>query len=89
MLDDAFSYEERPLRWSDRRVGLMLGALVCVVLALVGAMLVVVLLHAWPSFSHNGLGWFGAGGNVDQQIQAIFNSGEGAPTTSTTSTPGR
>ena len=23
---------------------------------------------AWPSFAHNGLAWFGAGGNVDQQL---------------------
>ena len=37
--------------------------------------------EAWPSFAHNGLGWFGAGGNVDNQIQAIFTSGDldGAP----------
>ena len=32
--------------------------------------------EAWPSFAHNGLGWFGPGGSVDQQIQAIFTSGE-------------
>jgi ABC-type phosphate transport system permease subunit len=44
-------------------------------------LLVVVLLvlfvfrEAWPSFAHNGLGWFGSGGNPDQQIQAIFTSG--------------
>ena len=37
--------------------------------------------EAWPSFAHNGLGWFGPGGNVDNQIQAIFTSGDlsGAP----------
>jgi ABC-type phosphate transport system permease subunit len=54
----------------------MLGALVCGVLAVVAAMLVFVLHEAWPSFSHNGLHWFGSGGSVDQQIQAIFTSGD-------------
>jgi len=54
----------------------MLGALVCAVLAVVGAMLVFVAREAWPSFSHNGLHWFGGGGNVDHQIQAIFTSGD-------------
>jgi ABC-type phosphate transport system permease subunit len=46
------------------------------VLAVVAAMLVFVLHEAWPSFSHNGLHWFGSGGSVDQQIQAIFTSGD-------------
>jgi phosphate transport system permease protein len=63
-------------RWSDRRVELMLGALVCAVVALLVAMIAFVFIHAWPSFSHNGLAWFGPGGNVDQQLQVIFQSGE-------------
>jgi ABC-type phosphate transport system permease subunit len=46
------------------------------VLAVVAAMLVFVLHEAWPSFSHNGLHWFGSGGSVDRQIQAIFTSGD-------------
>src|SRR4051794_4507318 len=61
---------------ADRRAELMLGALVCAVLALVAAMLVFVAREAWPSFAHNGLHWFGAGGSVDHQIQAIFTSGD-------------
>src|SRR5947208_9820360 len=60
----------------DRRAELMLGALVCLVLALVAAMLVFVAREAWPSFAHNGLHWFGGGGNVDHQIQAVFTSGD-------------
>ena len=60
----------------DRRAELLLGALVCGVLALVAAMLVFVLREALPSFTHNGLHWFGGGGNVDHQIQAIFTSGD-------------
>jgi len=65
----------------DRRAELGLGALVFVVVGLLLAMLAFVLHEAWPSFAHNGLSWFGAGGSVDQQIQAIFTSGDlkGAP----------
>ncbi|MGA2929081.1 MAG: ABC transporter permease subunit, partial [Solirubrobacteraceae bacterium] len=33
--------------------------------------------QAWPSFSHNGLSWFGSGGgSVDQQLQKIATSGD-------------
>jgi ABC-type phosphate transport system permease subunit len=39
-------------------------------------MFVFILHEGWPSFAHNGLGWFGAGGNVDNQLQAIFTSGD-------------
>ena len=39
-------------------------------------MLAFILKEAWPSFAHNGLHWFGPGGNVDTQIQAIFTSGD-------------
>ncbi|MEA2295044.1 MAG: phosphate transport system permease protein [Solirubrobacteraceae bacterium] len=63
-------------RGPDERAGLWLGALVCAVLALVLAMVVFVVHEAWPSFAHNGLHWFGGGGDVDRQIQAIFTSGD-------------
>jgi ABC-type phosphate transport system permease subunit len=53
----------------------MLGALVCLVVALLLGMFAFVIYQAWPSFSHNGLSWFGGGGNVDSEIQAMFNSG--------------
>ncbi len=59
----------------DQRAELWLGALVCGVVVLLLAMVVFILIQAWPSFSHNGLHWFGSGGNVDNQIEAIFNSG--------------
>jgi phosphate transport system permease protein len=59
---------------SDRRVELVLGALACLVLALIAGMIAFVFAKAWPSFSHNGLKWFGPGGSVDQQLQDIFNS---------------
>ena len=60
----------------DRRAELGLGALVCLVVAVLVAMLAFVLKEAWPSFAHNGFSWFLPGGNVDTQIQAIFTSGD-------------
>jgi ABC-type phosphate transport system permease subunit len=58
----------------DRRAELTLGALGVIVLALIGAMLVTVLIKAWPSFSYNGLGWFGPGAEVDTELRAMRES---------------
>ena len=58
----------------DQRAELLLGALASPVLLLIVGMIVFVFAKAWPSFSHNGLAWFGAGGNVDDQLIDIFNS---------------
>jgi phosphate transport system permease protein len=63
-----------PGTWTDQRVERMLGALACTVLALIAAMVVFVFAKAWPSFAHNGLAWFGGGGNADRQLAAIFDS---------------
>jgi ABC-type phosphate transport system permease subunit len=52
----------------------VLGALASTVLVLILGMIVFVFQKAWPSFSHNGLNWFGPGGNVDLQLQHIFES---------------
>lgn len=60
--------------WSDQRAERVLGALACVVLVLIGAMLIFVFAKAWPSFVHNGPSWFGSGGNVDRQLQNIYES---------------
>jgi phosphate transport system permease protein len=60
--------------WTDQRVERLLGALACTVLALIAAMVVFVFTKAWPSFAHNGLAWFGGGGNADRQLGAIFDS---------------
>ncbi len=76
-MDEGFSLEHGP-RWPDRRVGQWLGALVCAVVALLLAMIVSVFLRGWPSFAHNGLAWFGPGGNVDDQLNAVSLSGQGA-----------
>jgi phosphate transport system permease protein len=56
---------------TDQRAERTLGALALTVLVLVGAMVVTVFVKAWPSFSHNGLGWFGPGGDVDEQLRAM------------------
>jgi ABC-type phosphate transport system permease subunit len=60
----------------DQRAEIGLGALVFAVVGLLLAMLAFVVHEAWPSFAHNGIGWFGPGGNLAQQIQAIITSGE-------------
>ena len=75
-MDDEFLLDEAPAVSGDRRAELLLGALVAGLVLLLGAMLVFVLREAWPSFAHNGLGWFGPGGDVDNQIQSIFTSGD-------------
>jgi len=66
---------EHPGLSDDERAELWLGALVFGVVVVLLAMLAFILREAWPSFAHNGLGWFGPGGSVDDQLQAIFNSG--------------
>jgi phosphate ABC transporter permease protein PstC len=60
--------------WSDQRAERTLGALSCTVLVLILGMIVFVFQKAWPSFAHNGLAWFGPGGNVDTQLGAIFRA---------------
>jgi phosphate ABC transporter permease protein PstC len=67
---------ERPESGQDKRAERSLGALACVVVALLLGMLFFVVREGWPSFSHNGLAWFGPGGNLDNQVQAITNSGQ-------------
>jgi len=74
-LEEQYPTEYGP-KWSDQRVERMLGALVCCVVGLLLAMIATVFVHAWPSFSANGLAWFGPGGNVDDQLNAIFLSGQ-------------
>jgi phosphate transport system permease protein len=56
---------------SDRRVEQLLGALAVGLLALIGLMIVTVAINAWPSFSANGLSWFGSGGEIVRQFQAM------------------
>jgi phosphate transport system permease protein len=68
----------RGRRWAtartDRRAERTLGALAVAVLILIVAMVATVFIKAWPSFSHNGLSWFGSGGDVDEQLRAMQRS---------------
>lgn len=72
---DLHAHAVRSRMRPDERAELLLGALVGGVLLFVLAMVAFVFREAWPSFTHNGWAWFGSGGNVDHQIQAIFTSG--------------
>lgn len=67
----AVSTQEDP---TNRRVELLLGALASSILLFIAGMVIFVFLKGLPSFTHNGLAWFGWGGNVDEQLGAIFNS---------------
>ena len=81
--------EERRLS-QDQRAELWLGALVCGVVIVLLAMVVFIVAQAWPSFAHNGLHWFGPGGNVDSQIDGDLQlRREPAQAGSTRSMPGR
>jgi ABC-type phosphate transport system permease subunit len=74
-LDEQLPQEYGP-KWSDQRVERMLGALVCGVVALLLALIVTVFVHAWPSFAHNGLAWFSAGGDVEEHLNNISLSAQ-------------
>src|SRR4051795_4556318 len=73
-MEEQYPSEYGP-KWSDQRAERMLGALVCAVVGLLLALIVTVFVRAWPSFSHNGLAWFGAGGSVEEQLNQIYLSG--------------
>ncbi len=75
-MEEDLTLEEYGPKWSDRRVERMLGALVLFVVGLLLALIVTVFVHAWPSFEHNGLAWFGSGGSVDDQLEAIALSAQ-------------
>jgi len=61
--------------WTDQRAGRMLGALASLVLITIILMVLFVAKEAWPMFQHNGLRWLGPGGDVDQQIGQMVNTG--------------
>ena len=73
-MEEQYPSEYGP-KWSDQRAERILGALVCAVVGLLLALIVTVFVKAWPSFSHNGLAWFGSGGSVEEQLNQIYLSG--------------
>ena len=63
--------------WGDDRAERVLGAVASLVLLMTAGMVAFVFAKAWPSFAHDGLGWFGLprhGASVDDQLKDIFNS---------------
>jgi phosphate ABC transporter permease protein PstC len=58
----------------DRRAEHVLGALAAALLVLIALMVIAVLVKAWPSFSYNGLSWFGPGGDVDTELRVMRES---------------
>jgi ABC-type phosphate transport system permease subunit len=65
--------------WPDHRAELTLGAVSLLVGAIVVAMVAFVGVHAWPTFSHNGLSWPGSGGALETQIANMQATGVNAP----------
>ena len=61
-------------RPGGERAEWVLGALSVALLAVIAALVIFVFVNAWPSFSHNGLAWFGSGGNVNTQLDNIYHS---------------
>jgi len=57
---------------ADRRTELVLGVLAVGLLGVIALMAVTVFSKAWPSFQHNGLAWFGSGGDVDTQLKEMI-----------------
>jgi phosphate transport system permease protein len=65
--------------WSDRRAELALGAISLLTCLAVGAMVALVAVRAWPTFTHNGLAWLGSGGYVDRQIEGMVATSNHPP----------
>jgi phosphate transport system permease protein len=66
--------------WPDHRAERLLGAVACSVGLAIALMIGFVAVRAWPTFAHNGLSWFGFGGNVDAQIgQMVYSSAKSPP----------
>jgi phosphate transport system permease protein len=76
LLDEQQAVAVDEPRVSDARVERWLGAVVVGFVGLLLAVVVVVAVHGWPSFAHNGLAWFSSDGNVDEQFRAIDLSGQ-------------
>jgi ABC-type phosphate transport system permease subunit len=57
----------------ERRVELAHRALVLALLGTIALIAVTVFSKAWPSFAHNGLAWFGSGGDADTQLGAMID----------------
>ena len=87
-MEEEYLQEYGP-KWSDQRVERMLGALVCAVVGLLLAMIVIVFVQGLAVVRPQRPRLVRPGGNVDDQLNAIFLSGQAGADSSTPSTPGR
>jgi len=68
--------------WQDNRAERSLGAVAVLIAVGVVAMVVFVAVHAWPTFSHDGLSWLGPapkGTSLEEQISTMQATGVNAP----------
>jgi phosphate transport system permease protein len=66
--------------WTDRQAAWRLGAVACLVLVIIVAMVAFVAVRAWPVLESNGwVGWLGSGGNVDHQLGEMIKTGQDPP----------
>jgi len=66
--------------WTDRQAHRRLGAVACLVLVLIVAMVAFVAVRAWPTLAHNGgVAWLGPGGSTDHQLGGMISTGRHAP----------
>lgn len=68
------SIPPRARRFGGERAEWVLGTLALSTLAIILALVVFIFANAWPSFANNGLAWFGSGGDVNRQLDAIYRS---------------
>ena len=88
-MDEEFLEAEEHGFSQDQRAELGLGALVCVVVLVLLAMLAFILKEAWPSFAHNGLHWFGPAAPSTTRSRRSSPPGTRIRRRSCCSTPGR
>ncbi len=68
--------------WQDNRAERSLGAVAVLIAVGVVAMVAFVAVHAWPTFSHDGLSWLGPapkGTSLEEQIATMQATGVNAP----------
>ena len=65
--------------WPDRRAERALGGVSLLVSASVIAMIVFVVIRAWPVFAHNGFRWLFPGGSLETEIANMQATGVSPP----------
>jgi phosphate transport system permease protein len=66
--------------WTDRQAHRRLGAVACLVLVVIVAMVAFVAVRAWPTLVHNGgVSWLGPGGSTDHQLGGMIATSRHPP----------